>query len=278
MSAFKGKNLQLNTLILSKLPMRWMFVGMFLALSVSMSANLAYAQDTSGLSASTNKQSYMPGDKVIITGTVSQITDENPATIIVRNPIGNVYEVGQVDLMNNLFIHDFVLSYDARGGIYTVNIRQDNKTTQIQFQVVAGKTQIIPVFDSEIRVSGENTNLVKYGNVEVSTVDSSITIQMDTTKIQNGSITEEYHVPKHVIDTTGGQLVIKENGNDVDCTQTETDVERIVQCPVQAGTRELTIVGTTVIPEFEAAPYVLVLSIAASVVVFSRNRPLHKLR
>ncbi|MDE1762744.1 MAG: hypothetical protein KGH88_00670 [Thaumarchaeota archaeon] len=258
--------------------MHWMFVGMFLVLLVSVSANLAYAQDTSGLSVSTNKQSYMPGDKVIITGTVSQITDENPATIIVRNPIGNVYEVGQVDLMNNLFVHDFVLSYDAQGGIYTVNIRQDNKTAQIQFQVVAGKTQLIPVFDSEIRVSGENTDLVKYGNVEVSTVDNSITMHLDATKIQNGSITEEYHIPKHVIDAPGGQLAIKENGNDIDCTQTETDVERIVQCPIQAGTRELTIIGTMVIPEFGAASYVLVLSIAVSVVVFSKNRLLHKFR
>ena len=235
-----------------------------------MSANTAHAQNLAGISVSMNKSTYEAGDKVIITGSIQQATNENPVTIIVRNPIGNVYEVGQVLLLNNLFVHDFVLSDDAQGGTYTVNIRQDNQISKIQFQVVAGQTQIIPVFDSEIRVSGENTSLIKYGNVEVSTADNSIIIQMDTTKIQNGSISEEYHVPKRVVDAVGGQLVVKENANDVDCTQTETDTERTLECPIQAGTKELTIIGTTVIPEFVAAPYVLVFSIIA-VMIFTRT-------
>ncbi|HJT09762.1 MAG TPA: hypothetical protein VJ771_03185 [Candidatus Nitrosotalea sp.] len=250
--------------------MRLLLAGVFLILLIFMSVNTVYAQNLTGISVSTNKPSYEAGDKVIITGSVQQATNENPVTIIVRNPIGNVYEVGQVLLLNNLFVHDFVLSDDAQGGTYTVNIRQDNLISKIQFQVIAGQTQIIPVFDSEIRVSGENTSLIKYGNVEVSTADNSIIIQMDATKIQNGSIPVEYHVPKRVVDVVGGQLVVKENGNDVDCTQTETDMERTLGCPIQAGTKELIIIGTTVIPEFVAAPYVLVFSIIA-VMIFTRT-------
>lgn len=249
--------------------MRLLLVGVFLVLSIFMSTGTVHAQNLTAISASTNEPSYEAGDKVIITGSIQQATNENPVTIIVRNPIGNVYEVGQVPLLNNLFVHDFVLSDDAQGGTYTVNIRQDNKISTIQFQVIAGQTQIIPVFDSEIRVSGENSSLIKYGNVEVSTADNSIVIQMDTTKIQNGSIPEEYHIPKRVVDAVGGQLVVKENGNDVDCTQTETDIERTLGCQIQAGTKELTIIGTTVIPEFVAAPYVLVFSIIA-VMIFTR--------
>lgn len=249
--------------------MRLLLVGVFLVLSIFMSTGTVHAQNFTAISASTNEPSYEAGDKVIITGSIQQATNENPVTIIVRNPIGNVYEVGQVPLLNNLFVHDFVLSDDAQGGTYTVNIRQDNKISTIQFQVIAGQTQIIPVFDSEIRVSGENSSLIKYGNVEVSTADNSIVIQMDTTKIQNGSIPEEYHIPKRVVDAVGGQLVVKENGNDVDCTQTETDMERTLGCQIQAGTKELTIIGTTVIPEFVAAPYVLVFSIIA-VMIFTR--------
>lgn len=273
-------NLQLNTMELSKLPMLWPKVGVFLALCVILiSTNSIYAQSSQGISASTNKQSYEPGDKVIITGTVQQPTNENPVTIIVRNPIGNVYEVGQTALLDNVFSHDFVLSDDAQGGIYTVNIRQSGETTQIQFQVIVGQIQVIQVFDSEIRVRGENTSLVEYGNVEVSTVDNSITIQVNTTKIQNGSILEEYQIPKHVIDTSGEQIDVKENGNDVDCTQTESDVERILDCPMQSGTKELTLTGTVVIPEFgTTATLILALSIIAIIMVFSQNRLLRKFR
>lgn len=256
---------------LSKLPMRLTLVVIFFVLSFLWSANVAHAQNLTGISASTNEPSYEAGDKVIITGSISQPTDENPVTIIVRNPIGNVYEVGQVPIMNNLFVHDFVLSDDAQGGTYTVNMRQGNQVSTIQFQVISGQMQIIPVFDSEIRVSGENTSLIKYGNVEISTVDSSIVIQMNTTKIRNGSILEEYHIPKRVVDAVGGQLAVKEDGNNVDCTQTETDIARTLECSIQAGTKELAITGTTVIPEFVAAPYILVFSIIAAV-IFTRSR------
>ncbi|MDE1878821.1 MAG: PEFG-CTERM sorting domain-containing protein [Thaumarchaeota archaeon] len=261
---------------LSKLPMRVLKGGAFLALCVIlMSTNFAYAQNPLEISANTNKQSYEPGDKVVITGTVQQIKNENPVTIIVRNPIGNVYEVGQTALLNNVFSHDFVLSDDAQGGIYTVNIRQGDETTQIQFQVTVGQMQVIPVFDSEIKVRGENTSLVEYGNVEVSTVDNSITIQVNTTKMQNGPILEEYQIPKHVIDTPGGQIAVKENGNSIDCTQTESDVERILDCSMQPGTKELTFAGTVVIPEFgDITVLILTLSIMTVMMIFSRNRRL----
>ncbi len=254
---------------LPKLPMRWTTLEIFLILFMFMSVNLVYAQNSSEISASTNKQSYGPGDSVSITGRVQKITSENPVTIIVRNPIGNVYEVGQVKLTNNLFAHSFVLSDDARSGIYTVNIKQGDQTTQIQFQVAG---QIIPVFDNEIMVSGENTNLVKYGNVEVSTEDNSITIQTNTTRIQNGSITEEYKIPKQVIDAPGGQLVIKEDGNDVTCTQTETDVERILDCPILAGTKEFAILGTVVIPEFGTSATCVLIIGTIMLLAFSQAR------
>ncbi|MGC1708328.1 MAG: PEFG-CTERM sorting domain-containing protein [Nitrosotalea sp.] len=82
-----------------------------------------------------------------------------------------------------------------------------------------------------------------------------------------------------MIDTSGEQIDVKENGNDVDCTQTESDVERILDCPMQSGTKELTLTGTVVIPEFgTTATLILALSIIAIIMVFSQNRLLRKFR
>jgi hypothetical protein len=265
-----------------KLPMLGLKAGILLTIVIIViiviPMNFAYAQDSQGITASTNKQSYEPGDKVIITGTVQQPANENPVTLIVRNPIGNVYRVGQTALHNNIFSYDFVLSNNVQGGIYTVNMRQSDRTDQIQFQVIVGQIQVIPVFDSNIIVRGENTSLVEYGNVEVSTVDNSITIQVNTTKIQNGSIIEEYQIPKSVIDTSGGQIGVKENGVGIDCTQTESDVEWILDCPMTSSIKELTLTGTVVIPEFGiTAESVLALSMMVVTIIFSR-RFLHRLR
>lgn len=233
----------------------------------------AYGQNSNGVSVSTNKSSYQPGDKVVITGSVQQIVNENPVTIIVRNPIGNVYEVGQVMLMNTAFIHDFVINDNSQSGVYTVNIKYGDQTTETQFMVSAGQLQIIPVSNNMIRVRGDNTTLIKYGTAEVSTVDNSISISIDTSKIPSGSITEEYQIPKQVIDAPGGQLTLKEDGNQVDCTQTETDVQRILDCPIQAGTKQLMFTGTLVIPEFGPIPMIiLTIGILVSLIVFSKYK------
>ena len=68
-----------------------------------------YADNSSGITASVNKISYQPGDKVIISGSVEQIVNSNPVTIIVRNPMGNVYDVGQAGLHSNMWFIPLLL-------------------------------------------------------------------------------------------------------------------------------------------------------------------------
>lgn len=246
--------------------------SLVLSLLVFTTVNMAHAQ-TVGMSASTDRQSYEPGDKVTIHGSVSQLNDENPVTIIVRNPIGNVYEVGQVPLTSTSFSHSFSLGDDAQGGLYTVNIRQDDKISQIQFQVIAVQIQIIPVSNSEIRVSGKDTGLVKYGNVEISPADTSLTIPVDASKVQNGSITEQYRMSKQVIDTTNDQLAIKENGISTNCNQTRIGAEWIVECPISRDVHDLTMIGTSVIPEFGTmSTIILTLGIVITLAVFAQNK------
>ena len=229
----------------------------------------AYAQNSNGITASTSKASYQPGGKVIITGSVQQIVNGNPVTIIVRNPIGNVYEVGQVTLMNNIFEHDFVINEDSQSGIYTVNIKYGNQTGEIQFTVSAGQLQIIPVLNNVINVRGDNTALIRYGNAEVSTVDDSIRIPVDTSKMASKFIIEEYQIPKEVIDAPGAQLLVKEDGNIAECTQTETDVQRVLDCPIQSGTKELIFIGTVVIPEFGPVSFIVFTAGILAVLIFS---------
>src|SRR5437867_2411035 len=161
----------------------------------------AYAQN-SGISATTSKESYVPGDKVTISGSV-QLVSGTPVTIIVRNPMGNVYDVGQVILVNNLFTHDFVLSDDSQGGTYMANIKHGTQSTQIHFVVNVGHLTVIPVLEGEIKVRSNSTNQIKYGDVQVSTIDSTITIAMDTSKI-SGSVNQEFQIPKSVIDSPAG--------------------------------------------------------------------------
>ncbi len=233
-----------------------------------------YADD-SGITTSVNKNSYQPGDKVIISGSVGQIVNNDPVDIIVRNPMGNVYDVGQVNLLKNLFVHDFVLNDDSLGGVYTVNIKYGTSSSQLQFVLDSGVLSTIPVFDSEIKIRTNGTNLVKYGDVSVSSVDRTIKISMDTSQMSGTSINQQYQIPKKIVDAPGGNILLKVNGNQVLCSQSETDTIRILDCTIPANSTELELVGTTVIPEFgPLAGLAISLSIIV-VVVLSRTSKIH---
>ena len=231
--------------------------------------------DSSGIMATANKDSYQPGDKVIISGSVENIVNSNPVTIIVRNPMGNVYDVGQATLLNNLFVHDFVLNDDSLGGMYNVNIKYGIVSTQLHFMLDAGSLSTIPVYDSEIKIRTNGTNLIKYGDVSVSTVDKTIKISMDTSKIQGSSANQQYQIPKKIIDAPGGNILLKVDGSQILCAQSETDTMRILDCSIPANSTSLELLGTVVIPEF--GPLVG-LAISASLIVaviLSRTSKIH---
>ena len=234
-----------------------------------------YGDGSSGISATANKDSYQPGDKVIISGSVEKIVNSNPVTIIVRNPMGNVYDVGQVILLNNLFVHDFVLNDDSLGGMYDVNIKYGTVSTQLHFMLDTGSLSTIPVYDSEIKIRANGTNPIKYGDVSVSTTDKTITISMDTSGVQGISANQQYQIPKKVIDAPGGNIILKANGNQILCAQSETDTMRILDCSIPANSTNIELAGTVVIPEFgPLAGLAISLSLIAAVIL-SRTSKIH---
>ncbi|MDE1770309.1 MAG: hypothetical protein KGI28_07150 [Thaumarchaeota archaeon] len=247
---------------------------LFSLLSISLIAFPAYA-DSSGITAIANKDYYQQGDKVIISGSVTHVVDGNPVTIIIRNPMGNVYDVGQPDLLNNLFVHDFVINDNSIGGVYTATIRYDTQTTQVQFTINASVLTTIQVIDSQIKVRTNGTNLVKYGDVSVSPSNNEITIALDTSQVTTNIVDQQYQIPKRIVDTPGGEIVLKVDGNQIRCDQSETNIIRILDCPIPAGSKEIELFGTTVIPEFgPLAGLAISLSIIA-VVVLSRITKIH---
>ncbi len=243
----------------------------FLILIIFVLNNANAETGSGGIIATTNKATFQPGDKVIITGSVAKIVTNNPVTIIVRNPVGNVYEVGQVNLLNNLFLHDFVLSDDITAGTYNVQIKHGTQTGQLTFVVYGSQMQLIKVGDYNIKVRGNNTNLINYKDVSISTIDDSLTISVNASAISSGSVTQEFQIPKAIIDAPGGSLIVKIDGAILQCGQTETTIDRMLECMIPSSTKELTIIGTTVIPEFGPIA-VLILAVGIFSTIFLSHK------
>jgi len=266
-------NIIKNSELLMKITSKAIFLFSFLIISSIILP--IYADSSAGITATANKDSYQQGDKVIISGSVSQTIDDNPVTIIVRNPMGNVYDVGQEDLLNNLFVHDFVINDNSLGGVYTVNIKYGTQTTQLHFTVNSSVLSIIQVIDSQIKIRTNGTNLIKYGDVSVSPSEKKITVSMDTSRVTTSSVEQQYQIPKKIVDTPGGEIVLKVDGNQILCAQSETDTIRILDCDIPSGSKEVELSGAIVIPEFgPLAGLAISLSIIA-VVALSRTSKIH---
>jgi hypothetical protein len=189
--------------------------------------------------------------------------------------MGNVYDVGQPDLLNNLFVHDFVIGDDSVGGTYTVTIKYDTQTMQLQFTINASVLTTIQVIDSQIKVRTNGTNLVKYGDISVSPTDKKITIAIDTSQVKTNVIDQQYQIPKRIVDTPGGEIVLKTDGNQILCAQSETDTIRILDCPIPAGSKEIELFGATVIPEFGPLTVLIISLSIIAVIVLSKTTKLH---
>ncbi len=223
-----------------------------------------------GITASTNSASYNPGEKVTITGTVKNVISGNPVTILIRNPIQNVYAVGQVEIHNNVFVHDFVISDNSKPGTYTVDIKHGEQSARLQFILSSGLIQSITVETSSIKVRGDTLGLIKYKNVLISPQENSITIQLIIESLID-PIPQEFEIPKEVIDAEQS-LVVEIDGKTLNCSETETSKSRILNCFIPKNARELKIIGTSVIPEFgSVALLVLILSIA-SLIAYTKIR------
>lgn len=243
---------------------RILILSLFLVL-ITYIPSVFSQTDSDGIAASTDKPTYKPAEKITITGRIKDVTSGNPVTILIRSPLQNVYNVGQVDLQNGVFVHSFVISDNSKPGVYNVVIKHGDQFTKLQFTISTGLVQNIPVGDSSIKVRGGELGLIKYKNVRVSIVDNAITIQLELTPGLDHSVMQEFEIPKVVIDSPES-LTVEVNGEILKCSETETNVARILNCLIPLDARELRLIGTSVIPEYGPIA-VLILIVGTSIII-----------
>lgn len=254
---------------------RWhwiLTVSVFLILIAYIPISASAQTTSNGITVTTNKLTYKAGEKIIITGTVEKILEGKPVTILIRNPIQNVYNVAQVDLLGNTFIHDLVISDTSKPGIYTVEIKHGNQNAKLQFIVNAGLIQTISIGNTAIKVRGDAMGLIKYKDVQVSTQDNSITIVLDTTTVSDNPIMQEFEIPKEVIDAPGQSLIVEINDVVLNCSETETNTARILNCLIPPYATVMKITGTSVIPEFGPMAVTILMISMTVLILYARIR------
>jgi predicted secreted protein with PEFG-CTERM motif len=266
---------------------------MVFALSAILIASIGVApvfgQIQSSIVVTTDKSSYSEGEIVTVTGEVRDLYSQTPVSVIVKAPNGNLVSIAQVTVGAD---KKFSTEFTAGGGLmkaegsYTITVQYGTEnrsaTTSFEFggSTVPPKGGLSNVTDKTVLVEGA-TDLIDYSitggkllNIIPDFDAKSLIISIDAT--EDGMLT--LTIPRTVFDSVEDGidvevfvLIDQEEAADFDEITTATDRTITIEFP--AGTEEIEIIGTFVVPEFGTiAAMILAVAIISIIAVSAKSK------
>ena len=278
-----------------------MIFALFGILITSVGISPVFGENDS-IIVSTDKSSYLDGEIIVISGEIKYLALGNQVTLRIDSPNGNVAYVGQMEVDSD---KQFGTEINPNGpywktsGTYTILITQnkDNQiTTSFEFSGVSVSenlkesiteeiiTEEIITEDSiitETTITVQNsTDLIFYeiinGNLKNVVPDfDAISLLLYIESIDDGSIT--LTIPRSVLDATinngDDEFFVLVDDEEVDFEEITTDTDRTLIIEFLAGSEQIEIIGTFVIPEFGTiAAMILAVAIISIVTISAKSR------
>ncbi|HET6458727.1 MAG TPA: PEFG-CTERM sorting domain-containing protein [Nitrosopumilaceae archaeon] len=236
------------------------------------------------ITVTTDKTSYNDGDKLTISGTTQDYISGTPVSVIVRNPIGNVVQIAQVDLGSDRTYSTTITvggsSLWQAAGTYEVDVQFGSKDrsakTTFQFTGSSGPTNsgnTIKVDGTDFSVSYSITN-GKVTGIKADIQSKSLIVSIQTTG--DGQLTID--LPRALIDSkksdnqTDDQFIVLNDNAEAQFTETPTITDRTLTIPFTDGTEQIEIIGTWIVPEFGTiAALVLAIAIISIIAVSAKT-------
>ena len=263
------------------------------------------------ITVNTDKPSYSDGDTITIFGEIKNMVPGDQLSIIIQSPNGNLVALDQLTVgVDNQFSTEIKVGGKLMKieGTYTIKVqyRDQSAITSFEFDgIVSPSTEdmvedmvedivedmvedmvetdpiivdsivtstTITVQDSVDLVSYEITN-AKLINVIPDMDAVSLLVYIEA--IEDGSIT--LTIPRSVLDATindgDDEFFVLVDGEEVDFEEITTSTDRTLTIEFQAGSEQIEIIGTFVIPEFGTiAAMILAVAIISIVAISAKSR------
>jgi len=262
-------------------------LSVILITSIGMTSAFGQIQDS--IVVTTDKASYSEGEIILVTGEVRDLYSGTPVSVIVTAPNGNIVSIAQVTVGVD---KKFSTEVTAGGalmkveGSYTVAVQYGNANRSAETSFEFGGVEPIieevmsVVTDTTVSIQG-SVDLIGYeitGGKILSImpdVDSnSLIISIDAT--DDGSLT--ITIPRSVLDAVfengdEDDFFVLVDGEEVDFDETVSSTDRILTIAFSAGSEEIEIIGTFVIPEFGTiAMMILAVAIISIIAISAKSR------
>jgi len=242
------------------------------------------------LTVSTDKANYDAGDAIMISGILQDnITPGYQVSLMVVSPIGNIVSIAQLSPDSNNEFAETIRSGEGglwkESGTYTIEAKYNNMKADTTFDFDSGIIRETPSITTGASVEEENISVVVDG--EIFSVNYSIEngivtaayIDIETKSLiividssDDGVIT--LTLPNSLItsDEYGYFILLDgEEANNYDESSTSSSTTLII--PFGAGTEQIEIIGSWVVPEFGAiAGLVLAVAIISIIVLSAKTR------
>ena len=235
------------------------------------------------ITVTTDKTSYNDGDKLTISGTTQDYISGTPVSVIVRNPIGNVVQIAQVDLGSDRTYSTTITVGGSTlwqaAGTYEVDVQFGSKdrsaktTFEFTGSNVGSQGNTIKVDGTDLSVTYSITNGKVLG-IKADVPSKSLIVSIQTTG--DGQLTID--LPRALIDAkksdnqTDDQFFVLNDGAEAQFTETTTTTDRTLTIPFTDGTEQIEIIGTWIVPEFGTiAALVLAIAIIAIIAVSAKT-------
>ena len=283
-----------------------MIFALFGILITSVGTTTAFGQNES-IILNIDKTSYLEGETISISGEITNMIASNQISLIIQSPNGNLVALDQMTIgSDKQFSTEIKLGGKLmkQEGTYTIKVQygEQSITTSFEFggvtdmpeneleETIVEDTVEDIVMEYSVIVDSivtattltiqDSTDLILYEitNAEITNVipdleNVSLLINIKTT--DDGSIT--LTIPKSVLDakiTDGdGEFYVLVDNEEVYFEEITTSTDRTLTIEFLAGSEQIEIIGTFVIPEFGTiAAMILAVAIISIITISAKSR------
>ena len=254
-----------------------------------------------------DKTSYLEGETISISGEIKNMIASNQISLIIQSPNGNLVALDQMTVgSDKQFSTEIKLGGKLmkQEGTYTIKVQygEQSITTSFEFggvidvpenaleETIVEDTVEDIVIEDPIIVDSivtattltiqDSTDLISYEitNGKITNVIpdlDAVSLLIDIEAIDDGSIT--LTIPRSVLDATindnDDEFFVLVDGEEVDFEEITTSTDRTLTIEFLAGSEQIEIIGTFVIPEFGTiAAMILAVAIISIIAISAKSR------
>jgi predicted secreted protein with PEFG-CTERM motif len=247
----------------------------------------AFGQVGDSITVTTDKTSYLEGETIKVTGKVREFFTGVPVSLTLTAPNGNVVTIEQPEVSSDKTFSSELIAGGPlmkSGGTYTIEVLYgtQSRISKATF-TFGGSTATVPnkegttvkVVDTDFMINYKITG-GKITSITPDVKSHSLIIAM--TASQDGSLT--ITLPRALIDSkekdtdVDAPYFVLVDDEEVDFKETATTTtDRTLEIQFPAGTEQIEIIGTKVVPEFGTiAVMILAVAIISIIAISARSR------